>query len=82
MPSPTRHTALGGGPGFAHARTRPPRSTRGGLGGQVDRVVHDIVVGTSLGGDPRDAGRVGGGTERGERDADGERRASRDEDLP
>ena len=54
----------------------------GGVGGQVDRVVHDLVLGASLGGDPRDAGRVGGGAERGERDADGERRASRDEDLP
>ena len=32
---------------------------RGG-GGQVDRVVHDLVLGASLGGDSRDAGRVGG----------------------
>ena len=54
----------------------------GGVGGQVDRVVHDLVLGASLGGDPRDAGRVGGGAERGERDADSERRASRDEGLP
>ena len=54
----------------------------GGVGGQVDRVVHDLVLGASLGGDPRDAGRVGGGTERGERDADSERRSSRDEGPP
>ena len=54
----------------------------GGVGGQVDRVVHDLVLGASLGGDPRDAGRVGGGAERGERDADGERGSSRDEGLP
>ena len=54
----------------------------GGVGGQVDRVVHDLVLGASLGGDPRDAGRMGGGTERGERDADSERRSSRDEGPP
>ena len=54
----------------------------GGVGGQVDRVVHDLVLGASLGGDPRDAGRMGGGAERGERDADGERGSSRDEGLP
>ena len=54
----------------------------GGVGGQVHRVVHDLVLGASLGGDSRDAGRVGGCPERGERDADGERRSSRDEGLP
>ena len=32
----------------------------GGVVGQVDRVVHDLVLGASLGGDPRDAGCVGG----------------------
>ena len=32
----------------------------GGVSRQVDRVVHDLVLGASLGGDPRDAGRVGG----------------------
>ena len=82
MPSPARHTARGGDPGLAHARTRPPRPPRGGGGGLVDRELHDLVVRPSLGGDPRDAGHMGGGAERGERDADGERRASRDEDLP
>ena len=54
----------------------------GGVGGQIDRVVHDLVLGASLGGDPRDAGRVGRGAERGERDANSERRTSRDEGLP
>ena len=54
----------------------------GGVVGQVDRVVHDLVLGASLGGVPRDAGRVGGGAERGERDADSERRSSRDECPP
>ena len=54
----------------------------GGVGGQVHRVVHDLVLSASLGGDSRDAGRVGGCPERGERDADGERRSSRDEGLP
>ena len=54
----------------------------GGVSRQVDRVVHDLVLGASLGGDPRDADRVGGGAERGERDADSERRSSRDEGLP
>ena len=54
----------------------------GGVGGQVDRVVHDLVLGASRRGDPRDAGRVGGCPERGERDAEGERRSSRDEGLP
>ena len=54
----------------------------GGVVGQVDRVVHDLVLGASLGGDPRDTGRVGGGAERGERDADSERRSSRDECPP
>ena len=39
-------------------------------------------AGAGIGGDPRDAGRVGGGAERGERDADGERCSSRDEALP
>ena len=54
----------------------------GGVGGQVDRVVHDLVLGASLRGDPRGAGRMRGGAERGERDADSERRASRDEGPP
>ena len=54
----------------------------GGVGGQVDRVVHDLVLGASLRGDPRGAGRMRGGAERGERDADSERRTSRDEGLP
>ena len=57
-------------------RPRPPRHTREGVSGQVDRVVHDLVLGANLGGDPRDADRMGGGAERGERDADGERAAS------
>ena len=35
-------------------------------GGQVDRVVHDLVLGARLGGDSCDAFCVGGRSERGE----------------
>ena len=51
-------------------------------GGQVDRVVHDLVLGASLGGDSRDAFRVGGGPKRGEGEAGCECGSSRDEGLP
>ena len=54
----------------------------GGVGGQVDRVVHDLILGASLRGNPRGASRMRGGAERGECDADSERRTSRDEGLP
>ena len=63
-------------------RPRPPRHTREGVGGQVDRVVHDLVLGASLGDDHRDVGRMGGGAERGERQANREGSSSRDEGLP
>ena len=52
------------------------------VGGQVDRVVHDLVAGASIGGDPRDAGRVGGSAERSHRQAGREGGSSRDEGLP
>ena len=53
-----------------------------GRGGQVDRVVHDLVLGARLRGDSRDAFGVGGGPERGECQADREGSSSRDEGLP
>ena len=53
-----------------------------GVGGQVDRVVHDLVAGARLGGDAGDAGRVGGGAERGHRQACREGGSPCDEGLP
>lgn len=44
--------------GLGHGRVEV---VAGCVGGQVDRVVHDLVLSAGIGGDPRDAGRMGGG---------------------
>ena len=70
------HTVLRG---LGHGRIEVVASC---VGRQVDRVVHHLVAGAGIGGDPRDAGRVCGSAERSHRQAGREGGSSRDEGLP